>query len=186
MDNSSSVRRSARCGACLIVRPNLGKSGWHILVLADEDQALAAKPRFHREPPQGGGTGVMSIRRDSDHLPKVLEQQLKNGVALAFGPAPLAGALARLKKIFCVVGFKLPVVASSEVGCGKSFRQWRCAETGSRDCRHRPAVQSACFPGRSSYHHLRFEIEDFSARVFDLRHAHAPVAFDVPIHLRPR
>jgi hypothetical protein len=61
----------------------LGKSGWHILFLADEDQALAAEPGFHREPPQDVGTGVMSIRRDSDHLPKVLEQQLKNDVGVA-------------------------------------------------------------------------------------------------------
>jgi hypothetical protein len=26
------------------------------LVLADDDQALAAEPEFHRDPPQGGGT----------------------------------------------------------------------------------------------------------------------------------
>jgi len=41
---------------------------------------------------------------------------VKNDVALAFDPATLAGAFARLKKIFRFVGFKLPVVASREVG----------------------------------------------------------------------
>jgi hypothetical protein len=52
------------------------------LVLANGDQALAAEPGFHGQPPQGGGTVMMFLRHAYDHLPKILEQQRENGLAL--------------------------------------------------------------------------------------------------------
>jgi hypothetical protein len=38
------------------------------------------------------GLEVMAIRCDSDHRSELLEQQPKNGLALAFGPAQALGA----------------------------------------------------------------------------------------------
>jgi hypothetical protein len=57
------------------------------LVLADDDQALAAEPSFHSNPPKRGRSGVTAIRRFSNHRPELPEQQPENGLALAFGPA---------------------------------------------------------------------------------------------------
>jgi len=66
----------------------LGKRLTHwFLVLTDSNQALAAEPGFHSDPPRGGGFAVMAIRRVSDHRPELLEQQPENGLALALGPA---------------------------------------------------------------------------------------------------
>jgi len=53
------------------------------LVLANDDQPLAAEPGFHSYSPQRGGTVVMFLRHASDYLPKVVEQQPENGLALA-------------------------------------------------------------------------------------------------------
>jgi hypothetical protein len=55
-------------------------------VLANNDQALAAEPGFHPNPPQCGGAGLMFIRHFSDHRSEPLEQQPKNGLPLALGP----------------------------------------------------------------------------------------------------
>jgi len=63
------------------------------LVLADGDQSLAAEPGFHGDPPQRGGSGLTAVRRFSDHLPKLGEQQPKNGLALALGPAQSLGVV---------------------------------------------------------------------------------------------
>lgn len=57
------------------------------MILTNGDQALAAEPEFHGDPPRGGGKVVISIRHASGYLPKVLEQQPENGLALALGPA---------------------------------------------------------------------------------------------------
>ena len=57
------------------------------MVLANDDQALAAEPGFHGDPPPGGETGLRSIRRFSEHRSKPLEQQPENGLALAPIPA---------------------------------------------------------------------------------------------------
>jgi hypothetical protein len=65
------------------------------LFLAEEDQALAAEPGFHHNPPQGGGAMVMSLRRVFDHRSEPLEQQPKNGLALAFGPAQTLGVVVK-------------------------------------------------------------------------------------------
>jgi len=61
--------------------------------LANDDQALAAEPGFHSEPPRGGGTELRSIRRFFDHRSKTLEEQPKNGLALAQGPAAVLGVV---------------------------------------------------------------------------------------------
>jgi len=61
--------------------------------LTDSNQSLAAEPGFHRDPPRSGGFGVMAIRRVSDHRSELLEQQPKNGLALAFGPAEALGTV---------------------------------------------------------------------------------------------
>jgi hypothetical protein len=63
------------------LKPNFLKIGWHIFVLADEDQALAAEPGFHSDPPDGGGAGLMSIRRFSDHRSEPLVRQSKKGLS---------------------------------------------------------------------------------------------------------
>ena len=51
------------------------------------DQALAAEPGFHRDAPQGGEAGVISIHRLSDHRSEPLEQQPKNFFPLALPAA---------------------------------------------------------------------------------------------------
>jgi hypothetical protein len=56
------------------------------LFLADGDQALAAEPGFHGNPPQGGGGAAIAGRRRSDHYSEAVEQQPENGVALAEVP----------------------------------------------------------------------------------------------------
>jgi len=61
------------------------------LVLADDDQGLAAEPGFHRDAPQGGGTEVRSIRRLSEHRSEPLEPQPENDLALAWGLAQTSG-----------------------------------------------------------------------------------------------
>jgi hypothetical protein len=53
------------------------------LLLANNDQPLAAEPGFHSYAPQSGGTIVMFLRHTSDYLPEVVEQQSENGLALA-------------------------------------------------------------------------------------------------------
>jgi hypothetical protein len=55
------------------------------LVLADEDQALAAEPGFHRGPPKGGGTEVKSIRRVFEYNAELAEQQPDNPAVLRLG-----------------------------------------------------------------------------------------------------
>jgi hypothetical protein len=47
------------------------------LVLADGNQALAAEPGFHGDPPQGGGAGMISVHQFSDHCSELLEPQPK-------------------------------------------------------------------------------------------------------------
>jgi hypothetical protein len=67
------------------------KSGWHILVQAPDDQALAAERKFHPYMPQVGGTETMSIRRFSDHRSELPDGQPKNGLTdgfVALLPAP--------------------------------------------------------------------------------------------------
>jgi len=63
------------------------------MVLANGDQALAAEPGFHGDPPQGGGRAVIVFRHASDYLPKLVEQQPENGLALAFGPTQALGVV---------------------------------------------------------------------------------------------
>ena len=65
----------------------------NILVLSDNGQPLAAEPGFHHDAPQGGGTGLMSIRHVSDHLSERLEQQPKNVPGLAQGSAWVSGVV---------------------------------------------------------------------------------------------
>ena len=48
---------------------------------------LAAEPGLHGDPPQGGGSVVMAVRRVSGRYSEVMEQQPENGLALAPGPA---------------------------------------------------------------------------------------------------
>ena len=52
-------------------------------------------PGFHSDPPQGGGFGLMSIGRFFDHCSELVEQQTKNGLALAFGPAQALGVVVK-------------------------------------------------------------------------------------------
>ncbi|MGA3265251.1 MAG: hypothetical protein ABSE16_00325 [Verrucomicrobiota bacterium] len=58
-----------------------------ILVLADDDQALAAEPGFHHDPPQGGRTEAISLRRCFEHRSEPRQEQPENGPALAQRPA---------------------------------------------------------------------------------------------------
>ena len=94
------------CLEHLCVNPSFWKRGRHILVLADDDQVLAAEPGYHCDPPKGGGTGAMSIRRFSDHGGELLEQQPKN--------VPAQGAAFRLAGLDVVAedGGTLPADAS--------------------------------------------------------------------------
>ena len=55
--------------------------------MTDGDQALAAEPGFHGEPPGGGQCVVMTVGHGSDSPPEVGEQQSENGSALAAIPA---------------------------------------------------------------------------------------------------
>lgn len=59
------------------------------------DQVLAAEPGFHRDPPQGGGSGMISVHLFSDHCSELVEQQPENGLALAFGPAEPLGVVVK-------------------------------------------------------------------------------------------
>ena len=63
------------------------------MVMANGDQALAAEPGFHDDAPQSGGSGMMSIHRLLDHRSELLEQQSKNGLALAVIPAAVLGGV---------------------------------------------------------------------------------------------
>jgi len=51
--------------------------------LADDDQALAAEPAFHRDPPQGGGTEAIFLRRCFEHRSEPRLEQPENDAALA-------------------------------------------------------------------------------------------------------
>jgi hypothetical protein len=51
--------------------------------MSDGDQALAAEPSFHGNPPQGGGSVVITERRLSGNYSELVEQQPENGLALA-------------------------------------------------------------------------------------------------------
>jgi hypothetical protein len=77
------------------MRPVFGKTGWHIcfLVLANGDQALAAEPGFHGDPPQGRGRVVIIIRHAPDYPAKLAEQQPENGLPLAPVPTQAWGVV---------------------------------------------------------------------------------------------
>jgi ABC-2 type transport system ATP-binding protein len=67
----------------------------------------------------------MSIRRVSDHLPKVLEQQPENDVALAFGPAPMSGLVVEDGAAGRPGAFPRP--------CSAAFLcRWRCSSRTGR------------------------------------------------------
>jgi len=61
--------------------------------MANGDQALAAEPGFHDDAPQGDGSGMRSIHRPLDPRSELLEQQSKNGLALAVIPAAVLGGV---------------------------------------------------------------------------------------------
>jgi hypothetical protein len=63
--------------------------------MADGDQALAAEPGFHGDPPPGGGSGVITVHRLFDHRPELTEQQSKNLSALMLGPAEMLGGVVK-------------------------------------------------------------------------------------------
>lgn len=54
------------------------ESDLQILVLANEVQSPAAKPGFHSDPPNGGGTGLEPNRRFFNHGCGALDEQPKN------------------------------------------------------------------------------------------------------------
>ena len=57
------------------------------------DQVLAAEPRFHGDPPQSGGAGMIFVHGISDDCSELVEQQPENGMALAYGPAKTLGVV---------------------------------------------------------------------------------------------
>lgn len=57
------------------------------------DQALAAEPGFHSDPPQSGGLVVMAVHRLSDNCSELAEQQPKNFFPLALIPAETLGGV---------------------------------------------------------------------------------------------
>jgi len=68
------------------------KSGCPILVLANDNQALAAEPGSRRKPPDHGGTGLGSIRRFFDHRSEPSGEQSKSQTEKPHG-AFVAGLL---------------------------------------------------------------------------------------------
>ena len=50
------------------------------LVLRDGNQALAAEPGFHGDPPKVAGLVVMAVRRFFEYRSEPLEQQPENGL----------------------------------------------------------------------------------------------------------
>jgi hypothetical protein len=53
------------------------------MVLANDDQVLAAEPGFHSDPPQNGGSAMRSIHHFPDYGSEPSKQQAENGLALA-------------------------------------------------------------------------------------------------------
>ena len=50
------------------------------MVLRDGNQALAAEPGFHGDPPKVAGLVVMAVRRFFEYRSEPLEQQPENGL----------------------------------------------------------------------------------------------------------
>ena len=57
---------------------------------ADGDQSLVAEPGFHGESPERSGAKVKPVRRASDSLPKVMEQQSERADAASLALSPAA------------------------------------------------------------------------------------------------
>ena len=69
------------------------------MVLPDGDQALAAEPGFHGDPPQSGGCGLTALRHLSGHYSELVDQQPENGLALGARASQLfASARPRSRK----------------------------------------------------------------------------------------
>ncbi len=82
-----------------MMKPIFKNTGCNLFSLADVDQALAAEPGFHRDPPSGRRTGEMSTRLCSDHHSEQLEPQTKNGSPCRLEYSVAKGNLTRLQAL---------------------------------------------------------------------------------------